>query len=109
MRAVLRSVSAPYIETCDPETEPVLFEMYVGPNDGIGEELFRVEVCTPTALQRLIEIDGFVIGRHFLFVEHVTEKAVGAYLRRRVENLWGDSWIEVAQKVGRIGRWEFED
>lgn len=109
MRAIVRAIDSPDLGNVDPETTPLLFEVYVGPDGGPGEEQFQVLVCTPQALSHLIDKDGFVIGRHFLFVDQVDEATVSAYLRRRIENISGDDWAEVAQKVGRIGLWEFED
>jgi hypothetical protein len=42
-------------------------------------------------------------------VDTFTEAGLRSFLTRRVENLTGETWREVAEKVARLGLWEFED
>jgi hypothetical protein len=80
-----------------------------GPIDGDGAELFQVTVCTPAALARLVEPDGVVVGRHFLFVDGLNTERVEAVIADRLRRLDGETWADLAEKIGRIGLWEFED
>lgn len=68
-----------------------------------------MSVCTPAALTDLVERDGVVIGRHFIFVAEMNRATVEAIVRDRLRRIDGDNWNELAAKIGRIGLWEFED
>jgi hypothetical protein len=50
-----------------------------------------------------------VSGRHHLFVKEYNFEELKAYLGKYCETCMGALWTEVAQKVARIGYWEFED
>ena len=84
----------------------VLVQLIVGPSDGPGEESFDVLVCSPAWLA---DQTGPIIGRHHLIVQGFSydevERVVLSYLQR----CEGDEWKDVAEKVGRLGLWEFED
>jgi hypothetical protein len=81
----------------------------VGPRDGEGQESFDIEVCTPAWLAKVCEKDGFVIGRHVLIVNDFEQARIRKIVVRMIERCSGDTWKEVAEKVGRLGYWEFED
>ena len=95
----------------DPAAFTFLARLYVGPSDGPGEESFDVQVCSPEWLSRRCASDGFVDGRHTVVttVDAYTDAGLRSFLTRRVENVSGDTWGEVAEKVARLGYWEFED
>ena len=82
--------------------------LHVGPIDGPGEEMFFVNVCTPAALAGLLARDGLLVGRHYLFVEHVNVGRIEDFINDRLRRLDGDTWTQLASKVARIGHWEFE-
>lgn len=114
MRAVVRSL----LLEPDPRELPsdsgefvLLARLFVGPSDGPGEESFDVEVCTPEWLARRCATEGFVDGRHTVIttVDTFTKDGLRSFLTRRVENTSGETWHEVAEKVARLGLWEFED
>ncbi len=66
-------------------------------------------VCTPLWLQRVVREQGPVLGRHYVIVEQFSWSAISQFLTRQVEACTGDDWPTVAEKLSRIGRWEFED
>ena len=72
-------------------------------------ETAHVAGCTHGYMIELVAIDGVVIGRHFLFVSSLKTHIVEEFIRDRLRRLDGDTWTELAQKVARIGLWEFED
>ncbi len=114
MRAVVRSLLLdpdPRELPSDPDEFVLLARLFVGPSDGPGEESFDVEVCTPEWLARRCAAEGFVDGRHTVIttVDTFTEDGLRSFLTRRVENTSGETWHEVAEKVVRLGLWEFED
>ncbi len=114
MRAVVRSLHLdpdPRQLPADPAEFSLLARVFVGPSNGPGEETFDVEVCTPEFLARRCAADGFIDGRHKVIttLDTFTDDSLRSFLTRRVENTTGDTWHEVADKVARLGYWEFED
>ena len=93
----------------DASDDGVWLRMFVGPTDGPGEESFDVLVCTPAWLQRVAAEQGPQIGRHHLIVSKMDMSLVEEFLRGRVEQLDEPAWEGLAEKIGRIGSWEFED
>src|SRR5688500_1618222 len=51
----------------------------------------------------------FLIGRHWLFVAELRPDKVTEWLSDRIAVLEAPTWGELAEKIGRIGEWEFED
>jgi hypothetical protein len=114
MRAVVRSLHLdpdPRHLPADPAEFSLLARLIVGPSDGPGEESFDVEVCSPERLARRCATEGFIDGRHTIIttVDAFSEQGLRSFLTRHVENASGDTWHEVANKVARLGHWEFED
>lgn len=114
MRAVVWSLHFdpdPRELSANPAEFAFLARLYVGPSDGPGEESFDVQVCTPEWLAARCDEQGFVDGRHIVVTTlgGYSEPSLRAFLTGRVENQSGESWHEVAEKVARMGLWEFED
>ena len=105
MRAEIRSFEW---ET-ESDDQSVGLLLHAGPVGGPGDETFHVSVCTPAALNVLLARDGIVIGRHLLLVERVDRTRIEAFLADRLRRIDGDSWDVLAEKISRIGYWEFED
>ena|ERR1022692_1368085 len=114
MRAVVRSFSSPDVDlstyrSTTPNDDGFLLSMYVGPEEGPGEESFDLTVCTPVWLQRRVRESGPLIGRHYLFVEPLDVEVVTSFLVVQVRQLEAGTWTELAEKLARIAHWEFED
>lgn len=111
MRAEVRYFEWPDLErgVDATETTSTLMVFAAGPLGGPGEETFQATVCTPVGLSALVERDGVVAGRHFLFVERIVTAQVEDFVRDRLRRMDGESWPELAEKIGRLGLWEFED
>jgi hypothetical protein len=81
----------------------------IGPAGGEGEELFYFHVCSASWLRDDPLRKGLAFLRNTLLLAcwdaDLVERAI-ADLCRRTE---GEGWHEVAQKLSRYGRWEFED
>jgi hypothetical protein len=93
----------------DPDNFCFLFSALVGPNDTEGEESFDIEVCTPQWFLSTMKKGDIFFARHFLIVlEYDFEKILNR-IRCMIESCSGKDWKEVAEKVSRIGFWEFED
>ena len=100
------------LEDYKPEN-PTCFRVFiramVGPRGSEGAEAFTITVCTPAWVEKEVEKDGFVVGRHYLVVRAYDPGFIEKLIRKFVERWSGESWSEVAEKVARIGDWEFED
>jgi hypothetical protein len=99
---------ARYVPEC-PEQFGFLLQIIVGPKGQPGEESFDVVVCTTKWLDEQLDAGSFVIGRHYLFTKEYDHERLNRFLAEYVAQCTGDTWEEVAVKIGRLGRWEFED
>jgi immunity protein 8 of polymorphic toxin system len=115
MKAIVRRFHSPdaldldnYVPD-DPEDDAILLQVMVGSADVPGEESFDVLVCTPRWLEREVKAKGPLIGRHYLIVEATNYPGVRRFLTKIIENQMAGNWEELANRVGRIGMWEFED
>lgn len=114
MRAVVHGFHSPDadLETFvpeDPEDVSLLVQIMAGPEGKQGEESFDVVVCTPRWLAQRVREEGPIIGRDHLIVERWDTTRVRRYLTDAVESHEAPTWPELAAKIGRIGKWEFED
>ncbi|WP_409999137.1 immunity 8 family protein [Bradyrhizobium sp. SZCCHNPS1003] len=80
----------------------------VGPAGSVGEESFGLTICTTGWFEKCMNAP-IVSGRHHLFVKRFDYDAIISYLEKYCTSCSGNSWREVADKVARIGYWEFED
>ena len=79
----------------------------IGPRGQLSEESFDLEVCTPKWL--LENCKDPVWGRHLIIVQEFNFNQISGMIAQYCERCSGISWEEVASKVSRIGKWEFED
>jgi len=115
MHAEIKYIHSPDIEdisTYQPEDTgcfSFLLQVMVGPNNQEGEESFDIEVVTPKWLLKKYDEDEILIGRHRLIVFKYDWDRIMRTINRHCESCNGETWSEIAEKVGRLGRWEFED
>ena|SRR5436190_20648510 len=112
MRAIVRRFHSPDLRPAtkvDVEDFAILMQMMVGPKDAEGEESFDVLVCSPQWVARRVREAGPLVGRHHLIVESFDLDFISKYLRNEIESLDEPTWERLANKIGRIGKWEFED
>lgn len=115
MNAELKRIHSPDIydlENYQPENPGVfgfLLQAMVGPEGKDGEESFDIEVCTPRWLEETYGVDEVVIGRHHLIVREYNYQRIIAAIKDFLRDCSGGNWNEVAEKVSRLGKWEFED
>jgi hypothetical protein len=84
-------------------------QLLVGPVGGPGEESFDITLCTIGWLAERVREERNVDGRHHVIVQAFNYDLIERYLRERVAELEGSTWDEVAERLGRLGHWEFED
>ena len=114
MRAELRRMHSPDVTDLGSWSPPpgefaVLIQLMVGPRGAAGEESFDVTLCTASWLAGRAASEGIVDARHHVVVDRYDYDAIELYFVRRVEACEGPNWQEVAAKLRRLGRWEFED
>lgn len=115
MRAIIKKVHSPdtlNLENyCpdDPENFSLLLQFLIGPVNGEGEESFDVEIYTPKWILANFKKEDVIYGRHKIIVLEYNLKAIIDSVSKYISGCSGDTWLEIAQKINRIGRWEFED
>lgn len=87
----------------------VLIQVVGGPEGSPAQESFDTTIVTPASLARLAEQSGVLIGRHYLVVTTWDWVRIESFIRAYAATCVGATWDEVAEKMGRLGRWEFED
>jgi hypothetical protein len=74
-----------------------------------GENFFEFGVHSPETLQHLLERQGALLGRGIVVViDEYDPERVAETMRPLVESVKGETWEEVAFRVGALGPWEFE-
>ena len=87
----------------------LLLQIMVGPSDSEGEESFDVTVCTPRWISDELLNQGVLIGRHYLIVREYDYQSLERFIERYGAKCSADTWDGVAERLGRLGLWEFED
>src|SRR6266436_7192437 len=113
VRAILRQIAF----DPDPRTLPddaASFEfgarLMVGPRDGPGEESFGLTVCSPEWLAERCRDGVPVDGLHHVIVdwESFDERVLRRWLEDRVHAVEAATWQGIANRLCRLGWWEFE-
>ena len=93
----------------DPSCFGLWLTVQVGPDDEEGGHLYQILACTPAGITREYGQTGAIWGRHMLIVFDFDPERIKSEITRYVNGCTGKDFWEVAQKVARIGAWEFED
>jgi len=83
----------------------LLFE--IGIRGQEGADFFEVDVASPGFLERGLSQPVFL--RHTLLATDYNIPEAVVLVRKYVEAQEADSWEELARKISRVARWEFED
>jgi hypothetical protein len=111
---VLKNIHSPDIGDLNnphvDETGPfcILLQAMFGIESSEGEESFDILVCNPKWIDQHSKVGPFD-GRHHLIVSKFDIKEIQAYLINIARHCSAQTWEEAAQKLGRTGKWEFED
>ena len=115
MKAAIRRVHSPDVPDLagynppDPEVFGFLLQVMIGPEGGEGEESFDVTVCSPKWLLREYGKEDVIVGRHHLILLEYDYGRLMRTIESFCRNCDGLTWDELALKLGRLGKWEFED
>jgi Immunity protein 8 len=114
MRAELRRLHSPDIDDLasyapSQGTFGFLLQVMAGPQGGEGEESFDVLVCTLEWLKQNRSRTDLIIGRHYLIVFEYDYERLRSFIDGYCSQCSGETWQKVAERLGRLGKWEFED
>jgi citrate synthase len=93
----------------NPECFGFLLQTLFGAKDEIGEESFDIMVCTPAWITSRLKENEVFMGRHHLLMKNYNFPALKSYIIEYSRQCPGENWSEVAEKLSRLGHWEFED
>lgn len=83
-------------------------QILAGPEDGEGGDLFEIQVCTPKWIIENIEESSVIIGSGRIIMIKYDWQRLEAIVREWVRSWEAESWHELALRIARIGRWEFD-
>ncbi|WP_181188297.1 immunity 8 family protein [Actinopolyspora mortivallis] len=114
MRATIKDYTSPDIDLDEffpenPGDFGFLLQIYVGPRGEESQESFEVFVCTSKWIGRWVSNNGPLVGRGLLLVEEYSLNSIKNFLEKIVESFESYDWEDMAKKISRIGRWEFEE
>ncbi|KJK49698.1 hypothetical protein UK23_13220 [Lentzea aerocolonigenes] len=93
----------------DPDDFSFLLQALVGPADGEGEESLQFTVSTLTGLASTVESQRVVLGKSFVIAGTSKIGEILGSVRSAIERVEGATWAEVAERLTRLGHYEFED
>lgn len=115
MRAQLKHLHSPDVDDLrtfcpkDPTNFTIFVQAMIGPEGEDSSESFDIIVCTPSWLAATARTEGPVIGLHHVIVAEFDYEALSRSIQSYCSRCEGTSWQEVGAKVGRLGRWEFDE
>ncbi|MGW6933942.1 Imm8 family immunity protein [Lentzea sp. NPDC054927] len=114
MRAVVRHFISPDVDMedfrpDDPDDFSFLLQALVGPADSEGEESVEFNVCTLASLTSTVSTQRVLFGRSLVIVGTSKISEILEAVRAAIERVEGTSWAEVAERLTRLGYYEFED
>jgi hypothetical protein len=93
----------------DPDDFSFLLQAIVGPKDAEGDESLEFNVCTLASLTSTVSSERVFFGRSLVIVGTSKISEILDSVRSAVERVEGASWAEVAERLTRLGYYEFED
>ena len=104
----------------DPKDFCVIVDMQIAGTEMDGGDRFSLTVCSPKWFENNVihpqvqhashdRRTRLVFGRHHLFVDEFNEGEIEKTVREVIRSVRGHDWNDVAQKLSRYFRWEFED
>lgn len=96
-------------EPVDPAWFGILVDVYLGPKDGPGEELFQFSVCSPSYMEADAALYGTKWLRGYVLMPSWDYDALCRLVQDLCDRTEGADWHEVAMKLSRYMEWEFDD
>lgn len=115
MKPIIKAIISPDISDF-PTFSPMeldnfgfLLQLLIGPAGEESMESFAVMVCSPKWLYEKYGNMKVIAGRHHLIMFEYNYDSLIDTINAYVEECSGRDWKEVALKLARFGKWEFED
>jgi Immunity protein 8 len=115
MRPILRRLHSPDLPDMqnllpdNSSSSCILVQAMIGPEDEMGEESFDFLVCTNDFIANSVRQHGFLFGKNYLVIANYHYQTIWNAIELLCGQISGSSWKELAEKLGRYGKWEFED
>jgi hypothetical protein len=115
MRATIKSYDSYEVEDFrtyypeDPEVFAFSLNLAIGPVDQPGADNFQIVVVTSEFLRLQYPGDKCYLLRHYLLVKEYDFASILGLLTKYVNSLEAGTWDQLAEKIGRVALWEFED
>ncbi len=115
MKAELKRLHSPDIEDLENYKPNIiddfsfLLQIFVGELNEEGEESFDTIVCTPKWLLTNCKENEVVFGFNYIIVPVYDYNLIFEKIRIFISNVEGKNWDDIACKISKIGKWEFED
>ncbi|ANN80479.1 hypothetical protein BAU07_13345 [Bordetella flabilis] len=114
MFAEIKRISSPDIDLLSFEPEDdrcfgFLLELEIGTADAEGADIFQLMVCTPQWIEQQYAGEGSIWGRGMLIVFGYDISEIQSIVRSHIGRCTAPTWEELAVKLNRITKWEFED
>lgn len=91
----------------DPRRFAAHISIYVGVAGERGEYYFDITVRSPRdEVERQLAPGKFAFGYFSLVTPEWDWPAIERFLRKTIEEIEGDTWDELARKIGRFAQWE---
>jgi hypothetical protein len=89
-----------------PESEDfaILIQVMAAPEGTPGEEAFDLTLCTPGWISDALATEKVMMGRHLLVMPGFDYDQLLGYIADYVTSCEGETWIDVAEKRGRLGK-----
>ena len=113
IRAELRSLYSPDADPLESFTPSgpfgILVMAMIGPAGQEGHESFDFMLCTPEWFSSNMR-DDIAMGGHHLFVRDYSYARLEKFVQDCCSSCGEETtWRAIAEKLGRLGKWEFED
>lgn len=79
------------------------------PDGSAATDIFLFYVTTPKKLLEISKDKGYEFGYSLIIVEEYKEDLVRDAIKKLLSEIDGDTWEEVAKKINKYGRWEYDD
>lgn len=115
MRATIKGYDSYEIEdfhTYKPDDALVFavsINFEIGPVGSAGADNFQLTIATPEFLRIQYPGDVCYFLRHYLLVKEYDFSRILAFMTKYVNSLEAETWEQLAEKIGRVALWEFED
>jgi hypothetical protein len=114
MRASLRGFYSSDVDLVgwrpdDGENFSVEVTAFIGPSESGGEEMFDFHVCTGRWLIEHPPEKNFAFVRSTILMQRWDYQTLHRALEDLCFRTEGTDWKEIAGRLSRYGRWEFED